>query len=284
MASAFGGDTRPIVIKRVKKVAAGHHGGAWKVAYADFVTAMMAFFMLLWLLSAPDEEQLHSLADYFSPSVSPASATGGEAFGPSAEAGGMPADQAGSVQAAGQPGMQPSNSGLGAGGTASIPDATQRVLAAELRIALDPAASPQDADDAVQVEADPDGVRITLMDSMRRSMFRTASADLNSFARAYLVRIADKLAETSASVSIEGHTDGVGDSDANWRLSGERALAARSAMIAGGLPADRFDAVIARGASAPVYPDQPDRPENRRITIVVKSEAPVLPDQSSFTF
>jgi chemotaxis protein MotB len=128
-------------------------------------------------------------------------------------------------------------------------------------------------------------LRITLMDSANRAMFRGGTAQLNDYAREMLQRIAGKVAKTGAQLAIEGHTDSVGgQSETNWRLSGERALAARAAMIAGGMTPDRFTEVVAMAGSQPVYPDQPDRPENRRITVVVLGAAPASPSDPSFKF
>jgi chemotaxis protein MotB len=137
----------------------------------------------------------------------------------------------------------------------------------------------------VDIQAERAGVRITLMDTDQQSMFRTGTAELNPYARAMLTRIAGKIGNSGAQIAIEGHTDGTGgQSDANWLLSGQRALAARSALITSGVTPDRFSEVIAMGATKPVYPDQPGRPENRRISIILKGEASALPSDSSFTF
>jgi chemotaxis protein MotB len=275
---------RPIIIKRVKKVAAGHHGGAWKVAYADFVTAMMAFFMLLWLIANPDKERLRGLAQYFTPAVadsSPSTPVQGSSEG----AGGVSRNSSTDTsRAQGIPTSAAATVGARRGGTANVPDASMRVIAAELQVALD--SIPQDrAQKNVAVESSRDGLRITLMDSDKQSMFRANTAELNPYARAMLAQVAAKLAKSGAQIGIEGHTDGTGgQSDANWRLSGERALSARSAMIGAGLTPDRFAEIVAMGATKPVYPDQPDRPENRRITIVLKSEASALPTDTSFKF
>ncbi|HVJ01900.1 MAG TPA: flagellar motor protein MotB [Sphingomonas sp.] len=276
---------RPIIIKRVKKIAAGHHGGAWKVAYADFVTAMMAFFMLLWLIANPDKERLRGLAQYFSPSQAD-SAPSTPVQGSSEGAGGVSRNSStDTTRAQGVPTSAAATVGAQRGGTADIPDASMRVIAAELQIALD--SIPQDRAEKRNVDVQPsrDGLRITLMDTDKQSMFRPNTAELNPYARAMLAQVAGKLVKSGAQIAIEGHTDGTGgQSDANWRLSGERALAARSAMIASGLTPDRFAEIVAMGATKPVYPDQPDRPENRRITIVLKSEASALPSDTSFKF
>ena len=275
---------RPIIIKRVKKVAGRHHGGAWKVAYADFVTAMMAFFMLLWLISNPDKERLKGLAQYFTPTVGETSPTT-PLQGASDGAGGRSRkNSTDDSKAQGTPTSEAAVAGAARGGTASVPDASMRVLASELQIALDPP-SQDSAKRNVKIDPSRDGVRITLMDTDRQSMFRSDTAELNAYARSMLAKVAAKVGRSGAQIAIEGHTDGTGgQSDANWRLSGERALAARSALIRSGLTPDRFAEVVAMGATRPVYPDQPDRAENRRITIVLKAEASALPSDSSFKF
>jgi chemotaxis protein MotB len=277
---------RPIIIKKVKKVAGGHHGGAWKVAYADFVTAMMAFFMLLWLISNPDKQRLKGLAEYFSPAVSdssPASPIVGASDGAGGTARKNSTDAS---QSQGVPTSNAATNGASRGGTADVPDASMRVIASELQVALD--SIPQDSQGKKNVDIQParDGLRITLMDTDRQSMFRSNTAELNPYAKAMLAKVADKLATSGAQIAIEGHTDGAGglQSDTNWRLSGDRALAARQALIASGMTPDRFAEVVAMGATKPVYPDQPDRPENRRITIVLKGENASLPSDSSFQF
>ncbi|MDR6853477.1 chemotaxis protein MotB [Sphingomonas sp. BE123] len=275
-------NTRPIVIRKVKKVVGGHHGGAWKVAYADFVTAMMAFFMLLWLISNPDKDTLKGLAEYFSPGPPMVGSAGNAAGGAQAGSGGHGrAKNADQAKAVGVPAMESQSVGTARGGTATIPDATMRVLAQELRVSLDAIAS--DASQQQKVESDEDGLRITLMDSVRQPMFRPGTAQLNDFARRQIGVVADKLVRSGARLTIEGHTDGAGgDTETNWRLSGERALAARSVLLGGGITPDRIAGVTARGSSQPLYPGEPDRAENRRITIIVKGEAPATPADSSF--
>lgn len=275
-AAKAGADARPIVIRRIKKVAGGHHGGAWKVAYADFVTAMMAFFMLLWLLSSPDKVKLKGLAEYFTPSSNTAG------FGPQT---GAPGAGAGARAMKGKSAQNSAASGVASGGTAKVPDASLRVLATELRIALDSATTPSDEGKPGIVAETRDGLRITLMDNDRQSMFRSGTAELNPYARALLARVAQRLAHSATQIAIEGHTDGTGgQSDANWQLSGGRALAARSALIAAGMAPERFSEVVALGATQPVYPEQPDRPENRRITVVVLGQQSALPSDASFKF
>lgn len=290
MAKAPGGNAnRPIVIRKVKKGGhAAHHGGAWKVAYADFVTAMMAFFMLLWLLANPDKQRLKGLAEYFSmapPNSSPSTTltrTPGDQPGLGGRSKQAQSDSKNSI---GQPTAPSQQSGGARGGTASIPDPSMRIMAQEMRLALAAAPQMRDAQDAISVETSRDGVRITLMDTAKRSMFIGSTAVLNPYAREMLSAVAQKLAKTGAQVAIEGHTDGIGgQNDKNWRLSAERALSARNAMQGSGMTEDRFSEIVALGGTRPVYPGEPTRPENRRITIVALGEAPTLPSDSSFRF
>jgi chemotaxis protein MotB len=289
MAQAPGNDKRPIVIRKVKKAGhAAHHGGAWKVAYADFVTAMMAFFMLLWLVANPDKVRLKGIAEYFTPSppaISPSTtmtATPGDTPG---LGGRTRRAQGASAKALGQPTAEAATSGSARGGTASVPDAALRVMAEELRVAIDNTADVPDARDNIMIEQRPDGVRISLMDTAKRSMFRSGTAILNDYAVEMLGRIAVKIARTGMQIAIEGHTDNAGgQSAANWRLSADRALAARAAMVSAGLDGDKFDEIVAMAGSHPVYPGQPDRPENRRITIVAFAAASSLPNDASFAF
>jgi chemotaxis protein MotB len=287
--AAKGSDHRPIVIRKVKKKGhAAHHGGAWKVAYADFVTAMMAFFMLLWLLANPDEVQLKGLAEYFTPETqkSNPSTTLTDRPGAQPGSGGHGRnDQSSDEESRGEPASEAGTQGVARGGTAEVPEAALRVMAEEMRIALEP---PLDSDQGkrnIDVRPSREGLRIHLVDSPQRSMFKGSTAQLNDFASGMLARAARKLAGIDARIAIEGHTDGSGgDSEANWNLSAQRALAARSAMVAAGLPADHFSEVVAKAGTEPVYPDQPDRPENRRITIVVMAEPGALPHDASFKF
>lgn len=278
-----GANERPIIIKRVKKVAAKHHGGAWKIAYADFVTAMMAFFMLLWLLANPDKERLRGLAEYFSPAPPSTSSMAGMSPGDSKGQGGRTRRaQSDSLTTLGQPTMEAATAGAARGGTANVPDASLRVLAQELRVALD--AEQEQNRQSVDVQPTREGVRVSLLDTDRRSMFRSGTAELNGYGRSTLAKIAGTIARSGVQLAVEGHTDAAGSANANWQLSGARAHAAYAALVADGVPQDRFTEIVALGASRPVYPDQPERPENRRITVVLLAEPSALPSDVSFRF
>ncbi|QHL89767.1 OmpA family protein [Sphingomonas changnyeongensis] len=282
-------DARPIVIRRVKKVVGGgHHGGAWKVAYADFVTAMMAFFMLLWLIADPDQEKLQGLAEYFSPSS--ASGKPGETIeslsGRQPGLGGRTRRaQSDNPTSNGQPTAEAATQGTARGGSAAVPDPSLRVMAEELKLLLQPVTTPKSERQTIAMQQSRDGLRISLMDDANRSMFQGGTAVLNAYARNMLTEVARKIGKSGVRIAIEGHTDATGgQSEANWKLSADRALAARAALIAGGLTPDRFSEVVALAATKPVYPDQPERPENRRITIVLLAESSPLPSDASFRF
>jgi len=279
---------RPIVIRRVKKVVGGgHHGGAWKVAYADFVTAMMAFFMLLWLLANPDKDRLKGLAQYFSPSS--ASAKPGETIEtiPSSKPG-LGAQQMRAQASDPARDGHPSAAAAKAqskSGSAKVPDASLRVVTEELKLLLQPTSVPQANQQKIEMDQARDGLRVSLMDDASHAMFQPGTAVLNPYARVLLGQIARKLSASTVQLAIEGHTDGQGGQGAsNWQLSASRALAARDALIAAGLSPDRFSEVVALAATQPVYPDQPLRPENRRITIVLLADSSPLPRDASFRF
>jgi len=285
---AHQGDNQPkIIIRKVKKITGGgHHGGAWKVAYADFVTAMMAFFMLLWLISNPDEQKLKGLAEYFSPTPPSSGSATGENIGamevpsPGGHTQRMKAD---SREGKGEPGMLAASPGVARGGSAEIADGALRVLAQEMKIAFDSLPQRPDATPSMQVEQEGDAVRISLMDNDRRSMFAAGSAVLNGHGRQVLQKAAQVLRDRAVEVSVEGHSDG-GDSAsaANWRLSAERALAARMPLIVSGVDESRLGAIAGFADSRPVYPGEPGRAENRRIVLVIRGGGSALPANVDF--
>ncbi|RMF05064.1 MAG: chemotaxis protein MotB, partial [Alphaproteobacteria bacterium] len=201
-------DERPIVIKKVKKVSGGHHGGAWKVAYADFVTAMMAFFMLLWLLNVSDEVTLQGLADYFTPtnaSMSNSSGAGDILAGTALEDAG--ASRSGSVsvslpQSSANPNADDAEETAGGPGDSDalqvVEDTSwqQKVVTREelafarveeaLKTAIQETPDLAKHEDQIVFEQTPEGLRIQLVDKDRRSMFKRGSADMYGFAERLL--------------------------------------------------------------------------------------------------
>jgi len=277
-----------IIVKRIKKGGEGHHGGAWKVAYADFVTAMMAFFLLLWLLNAVTEEQLNGVADYFTPIAASTRESGaGGMLGGQAVGEGAAQSQTGSTAAVVLP--PPS---IGAGGE-DMTDAnegqateteTERVkkeqeakefqqAATDLRRAISgiPELSPLAS--SLLIDNTPEGMRIQLIDQDKIDMFAPGSANLYPKARELLAQIAQIIRKMPNKVSISGHTDPSTAVDpsgyTNWELSSDRALATRRALIDGGLEDRKIDRVIGRADKDPIDPKQPRSPRNRRVSIVL---------------
>ncbi len=286
------------VVKKVKKVAGGHHGGAWKVAYADFTTAMMAFFMLLWLLNVSDKETLEGLADYFSPtsaSVSGPSGAGKPFAGTAMDSAGTMGAGATMVKIQGPPPTAKANeSTLGHASEdkssetaeqfeAKTPGEADRALAAladQLRQAIQNAPKLARFKDQVLIEETPDGVRIQITDKDRRPLFRKGTAEFYPYAEELLADIGAIISSLPNRIAIVGHTDagGFGGADgySNWELSADRANAARRVLARSGVTRDRFAEVTGKADTEPLYPTAPLRPENRRIAITVLREAPVV--------
>jgi len=296
-------DERPILIKKVKKVSGGgHHGGAWKVAYADFTTAMMAFFMLLWLLNVSDEVTLQGLADYFTPtnaSMSNSSGAGGILGGTAMESSGASKSGSATITFDATPNdpntVSDSEAQSGESYRAAVADEKAsydwevKVVQREdkmfgsveraLKTAIQESEALKRHQDQIIIEQTPEGLRIQLIDKDRRSMFKRGSAELYPFARELLTVVGKVVQGLPNRISISGHTDSSpaapGDYG-NWELSADRANAARRVIRASKVRADRFSDVTGKAATDPLFPDEPLRPENKRVTLLLLREAPVL--------
>jgi chemotaxis protein MotB len=280
---------QPIIIKKIKKGGGhGHHGGAWKVAYADFVTAMMAFFLLMWLINTTSPEQKKGIADYFAPAtVSQSnSGSGGILGGTSVGDDGVQSD--GSVALVDQPPEAPSQGEGATGGSASdeaMREAQERrdsaafqSAAASLRQAMQDLPELAELSKHLLIDETPEGLRIQLVDQEGRSMFAEGSARPNERARVLLKAIAGVVNQLPNRVTITGHTSAsLGRNEGDWKLSSDRADASRQVLQASGVDPDRFFQVAGRAASEPLYPDDPTLAGNRRIALVLLREAPVLP-------
>lgn len=294
---------RPIVIKKVKKVVGGgHHGGAWKVAYADFVTAMMAFFLLMWLINTTDPEQKRGIAEYFAPaSVSSSTSGSGGILGGTA-LGDDGAKGSGSMSVIQQLAPDaPENAPDQAGTNANLAAASEAELREEIarREAADFASAAESLRQAMQsmpelaelskqliIDQTPEGLRIQLVDQEGRSMFDNNSVQPNARAQLLLRAVSRVINQLPNRISITGHTSatrGSGRASAagDWRLSAERANASRVVLQGAGVDADRVYQVSGKAGSDPLYPDDPALAGNRRIAIVLLREAPVLPSDTS---
>ena len=276
---------QPIVIKRIKKSSGGgHHGGAWKVAYADFVTAMMAFFLLMWLINTTSPEQKRGIADYFAPaSVSQTdSGSGGILAGTALGSDGAKAKGTSSVIEELSPESRNPDDGKSA--EAAKAGATASDALAEAQKRRDDAAFASAAQSLRQALQDmPELAELSkniLVDQEGRSMFNEGSAKPNDRAALLLRAIAKVINQLPNRISIYGHTSaspGGAKAEGDWALSAARADASRRVLQGAGVDRDRIYQVSGKATSEPLYPDDPTLPGNRRIAIVLLREAPVLP-------
>jgi chemotaxis protein MotB len=287
----------PIMIKKVKKVSGGgHHGGAWKVAYADFVTAMMAFFLLMWLINTTSPQQKRGIADYFAPaSVSQStSGSGGILGGTALGDQGAKSDGSQTVIQQLAPEAPPKTKDAGKSSVASASDAEKALkdaaaqkeaeafqsAAQSLRQAMQDMPELAELSKQVLVDQTPEGLRIQLIDQEGRSMFDPGSAKPNDRARLLLRAVAKVVNQMPNRITVAGHTsatpNGAKAGD-DWALSAARANASRGVLQEAGVPADRVYQVSGKANSDPLYADDPTLPGNRRIAIVLLRENPVLP-------
>jgi len=294
---------RPIMIKKVKKViAGGHHGGAWKVAYADFVTAMMAFFLLMWLINATDPEQKKGIAEYFAPaSVSSSnSGSGGILGGTSLGDDGAKSSGSNSVISQLAP-EAPPDAPTEAGQSQNLAAASEQALRNEIarREAAQFSSAAESLRQAMQsmpelaelskqliIDQTPEGLRIQLVDQEGRSMFENGSSRPNPRAQLLLRAVSRVITQLPNRISITGHTSATPGSNratgaGDWTLSSARADASRLILQGAGVDADRVYQVSGKAGSDPLYPDDPTLAGNRRIAIVLLREAPVLPTDTS---
>ena len=271
------GDQRPIIIKKVKKVAGGHHGGAWKVAYADFVTAMMAFFMLLWLLTVTDKQTLKGIADYFTPSkatMSNSSGSGNILAGTSLQRDG--ANSSGSVSIAQADTPQSKED---AQAKKNKDDMAMKLVEQDVQNAIQNAPKLSEYKNQVIMDVTPQGLRIQLVDRDGRPMFKDGTAEPYPYAVGLIQAVSAVVATMPNRISVQGHTDSAGSSNGNygnWELSSDRANVARRIMQQTRVVESRFAEVVGKASSDPLYPDTPNRPENRRVAFIVLNEAPVV--------
>jgi chemotaxis protein MotB len=272
-------DLRPIIVKKITVIAAGHHGGAWKVAYADFMTAMMAFFLLLWLLGSTTEKQRKGLADYFTPTLvkmKQASAGSNGLLG-----GSSITDVDNYPHRMGQTGTKamtiPRDT---TGGPKEGGSNIRRVSTITAKLAAKMSASERMKRlmQIVKVSATPDGIRIDLVDNPDFSMFQLGTTVLTPDAVQLLRAIGQTLREEDGGLAIRGHTDSLqwrrGDGVSaggvnNWSLSAGRAEATRQELMRSGVGEDRYRRIEGVADREPLVKDHPDDPRNRRMSILL---------------
>jgi len=264
---------RPIIIRRKKVYAAtAHHGGAWKVAYADFVTAMMAFFLLMWLLNATTEEQRKGIADYFNPNIPVAAVSGG----------GAEALQGNTIHAA----QTLAQSGLGSkstqtqqgrdvGNSQDTPDETGETESVQQQLAmLNDALNGAESEllQHIHLKLSPDGLVIELVDNAQDPLFAIGRSEPLPLMKALIPVVANALSGVQNPLKIVGHTDALTfpqqDQYGNWELSADRANSARRLMMASGGSELRVMEVSGMADRMPVG-DNPYAAQNRRISITL---------------
>lgn len=273
---------RPIVIKRIKKVAGGSHGGAWKIAYADFVTAMMAFFLLMWLLGSTTKGELQGIADYFQTPLKIAFA-GGTGSGDSSsviKGGGRDLTRSDDLQM--RRGELPEskrriNPKVALAELARVESVKLKGLKARLDEVIDANALLSQYRNQLLIDITSEGLRIQIVDEKNRSMFDLGSAQLKPHAREILLALSKPLNEVENRISLSGHTDATpyvsGERGySNWELSADRANSSRRVLVSGGIADGKIKRVVGMASAVPFDPNDPLNPINRRIAIIVLSK------------
>ncbi len=270
---------QPIIIKRIKKAAHGAHGGAWKIAYADFVTAMMAFFLLMWLLGSVTDGDKKGIADYFNTPLKVALLQSGSGSGDASHVvkgggkdftrttgqvknGELPPDTKTINLAA----LKAEQRRLEMERLKGLRDKVEDILANNPKLAA--------MKSQIRLDLIRDGLRIQIVDENGRPMFDSGSALVKPYMRDLLAELGNVLAEVPNRLTLEGHTDatpfGAGERGySNWELSSDRANASRRELIQGGLPEVRVMRVQGLASISPYDPKDPQSAANRRISIIV---------------
>ena len=270
---------QPIIVKKIKKAGHAAHGGAWKIAYADFVTAMMAFFLLMWLLGSTSKGDLKGLSEYFSSPLK-VSMAGGNGSGSSPSV--LPGGGTDLTSTAGQnhPGESADplrkRRALAQSHREAMRQEARRMaaLSAKISAAISNNAKLNQFSNQIRLETTPDGLLIQIVDAQGRPMFTSGSAILQPYMRDILREIGGALAGVENRISLDGHTDrtpfsGGAHGYSNSELSADRATASRRELVNAGLPEEKLLRVTGMASSNLLDPDHPDAPSNRRISILV---------------
>jgi len=274
-----------IVVKKIKKGGHGHHGGAWKIAYADFVTAMMAFFLLMWLLGSTSEGDLKGISEYFSSPLK-VSLMGGKGSGTATsviDAGGT--DLARSV---GQIKRGSNEDDRTSVDTSSPPTPaseaaekveTQRLnqLKGEIERLIEASTLMKQFQNQIKLDITQEGLRIQIVDEKNRPMFDSGSAVLKDYMKDILRSLTKVLNEVDNKLTLSGHTDATPYASgaagySNWELSADRANASRREMMAAGMKESKVLRVVGLASSVPMKADDEYASINRRIAIVVMNK------------
>jgi chemotaxis protein MotB len=273
---------QPIIIKRVKKGGHSAHGGAWKIAYADFVTAMMAFFLLMWLLGSTSEGDKKGISDYFQSPLKVAMQGGAGAGASNSVISGGGNDL---TQSAGQS-KRSDGEEKKAAKTAKEQTKAERAkkdaqqlaaLSAKIASVISNSEKLAEFSSQIKLQITPDGLQIQIVDDQKRPMFDSGSAVVKPYMRDILREIGVALLDVDNKISLDGHTDRQNYGNAargysNWELSADRANSTRRELMAAGMPEDKLARVVGMASSVPLEPNDPLSPSNRRITILVMTK------------
>ncbi len=285
---------RPIIIKKVKKVSGGSHGGAWKIAYADFVTAMMAFFLLMWLLNATPKPKLAGISEYFKMPLKVAM-MGGPAVAASDS---VIKNTGGKDITLKQGQVKPIDGPKGKEKKVDIQDAKEALkqveakkleeLKQKIEKTIDESEMLSKFKKQLLIDITSEGLRIQIVDDKNRPMFNSAKAELQPYAKEILQQMGQMLNGVENKISLSGHTDATpyasGDKGySNWELSADRANASRRELIAGGMDETKLLRVVGLSSAALFDKENPFNPSNRRINIIVmnkEAEENAIKDES----
>lgn len=271
----------PIIVKRIKKVAGGHHGGAWKIAYADFVTAMMAFFLLMWLLGSTAKGDLSGIAEYFKTPLKVAM-QGGSGSGDSSsviKGGGKDLSRKTGQVKKGESETKKKSYNLEAAKAEleRVEADKLKLLKGRLEAAIDASPTLKQFKRQLLLDITTEGLRIQIVDEQNRPMFNLAGAELQPYTKVILREIGKVLNDVQNRVSLSGHTDATpyanaGRGYSNWELSADRANASRRELVAGGMDEAKMLRVVGLASSVPFNQAGPFDPVNRRISIIVMNK------------
>lgn len=283
-------DTKPIIVKKIKKGGHGHHGGAWKIAYADFVTAMMAFFLLMWLLGSTTKEEKQAISDYFQ-NPSPIAGPGGASTSMIKIGGGKDVTYSeGDTKRGSNPDEKagkPEETKPEVGQITQTDKARLIQLKKELEEAIDASEALKPFKEQLLLELTKEGLRIQIVDKENRPMFSSGSSALQPYAAQILREIGQVINHVPNRISLSGHTDATPYSGAsqyysNWELSADRANASRRALTGGGMSDEKVARVVGLSSAVLFDKTNPLNPINRRISIIVlnkETEDAILHDE-----
>ncbi|MCU0879840.1 MAG: flagellar motor protein MotB [Pirellulaceae bacterium] len=286
------GTQQPIVVKRPRKGGGGHHGGVWKIAYADFVTAMMAFFLLMWLIGSTAKGDLNGIAEYFSTPLKVA-LQGGSGSGDASsviQGGGQDLSRSAGQVKRGDIEAKKRSVNLQA-----LPAEREKMeqmrleeLKRQVENVIDASVNLRQYKNQLLIDLTSEGLRIQIIDALNRPMFDLSSAELKPYAKEILREIGKTLNGVENKISLSGHTDATGYAGgergfSNWELSANRANASRRELVAGGMDESKVVRVVGLASTVLFDKSEPISPINRRISVVVmnrRAEEAVIRDES----